>query len=79
MPFTPFKKGTNSHTAHAKGSPKPAPAGPGGKFDSSDSPGQDENGDGIFGRPEKSQKKVKGGAKPTDKAAFAGLKAAKPY
>lgn len=67
MPFTPFKKGTNSHS---KGSPKPtpSPAGPGGVFDPNDSPGKDENGDGIFGKPVKS----------SGKHAFAGLKAAKP-
>lgn len=79
MPFKPFAKGQNSHThpggiRKGKGLPKPAPAGPGGKFDANDSPGKDENGDGVFGKPVKSAKH----AKPAAKAAFAGLKAAKP-
>lgn len=76
MPFTPFKKGSNSHS---KGTPKPtpSPAGPGGQFDPSDSPGQDENGDGIFGRPVQADKVKAHGAKP-GKHALAGLKAAKP-
>lgn len=81
MPFIPFKKGSNSHapgtfdskSKESKGSPKPTPAGPGGKFDPDDSPGKDENGDGIFGKPVKSAKNVKVG-----KAALNGLKAAKP-
>lgn len=62
MPFIPFKKGANSHPAgtfEKKGSPKPTPAGPGGKFDPNDSPGQDEDGDGIYGRPVKSAKHAK--------------------
>lgn len=72
MPFTPFKKGTNSH---AKGTPKPtpSPAGPGGTFDPNDNAGADDNGDGVFGRPLKSKKPSNQG-----KHAFAGLKAAKP-
>lgn len=75
MPFTPFKKGTNSHStsgAKAKGSPKPTPAGPSGKFDPNDSPGKDENMDGVYGKPVKS-------VKPAGKSALAGLKAAKPF
>lgn len=73
MPFTPYKKGQNSHTHPGgirKGSPKPAPAGPGGQFDPDDSPGQDENGDGVFGKPVKS-------VKSPGKAALAGLKGVK--
>lgn len=55
-----------------KGSPKPTPAGSGGKFDPNDSPGQDENGDGIFGKP------VKRSTKPKGNPALSGLKNAKP-
>lgn len=75
MPFTPFKKGSNTH---AKGTPKPtpSPAGPGGTFDPLDNAGADDNGDGIFGKPLASKNKAHGGK--TSKHAFAGLKAAKP-
>lgn len=74
MPFTPFKKGTNSHSTSGKGSPKPtpSPAGPGGQFDPFDSPGKDENGDGIYGKPVKSAKNPK--SKPKGNPALNGLK-----
>lgn len=84
MPFTPFKKGTNSHSGSTtqtrpKGTPKPSPspAGPGGQFDPSDSPGADENGDGIYGRPVK-HSPIKAHAGKAGSKALAGLKAAKP-
>lgn len=78
MPFTPFKKGSNSHSpsAHTKGDPKPtpSPAGPGGMFDSLDDPGQDEDMNGVAGKPVKHGIKAHG-AKP-GKDALKGLKAA---
>jgi hypothetical protein len=64
-----------------KGNPKPTPAGPGGKFDPNDSPGKDENGDGIYGRPVKrsTNPDAKAGkAAPKGSQALAGLKKAKP-
>lgn len=76
MPFVPF---TSKHSAVAKGSslhgkskgtPKPTPAGPGGQFDPDDSPGMDENGDGVYGKPVKRS--------PNPKLAMSGLKAAAP-
>lgn len=56
-----------------KGSPKPTPAGPGGKFDAADSPGRDDNGDGVYGKPVKAPKN---GAKMGGNA-LKGLKAVK--